>query len=54
VDVGRDAVEKAFEVVKEVPGIKGAVVVQGEYIGMWGEVPELTRAEVRYECITKA
>ena len=54
VDVGRDAVEKAFEVVKEVPGIKGAVVVQGEYIGMWGEVPEITRAAVRYECITKA
>ena len=54
VDVGKEAVEKAFDVVKGISGIKGAVVVQGEYIGMWGDVPKITRADVRYECITKA
>jgi len=40
--------------VKEIPGIKGALVIQGEYIGMWGQVPRITRADVRYEYITKA
>jgi ApbE superfamily uncharacterized protein (UPF0280 family) len=54
VDVGKEAVEKAFDVVKGISGIKGAVVVQGEYIGMWEKVPKIMRADVRYECITKA
>ena len=54
VEVGRESVEGAFDVVKGVLGIKGAVVIQGEYMGMWGDVPEITRADVRYECITKA
>lgn len=54
VDIGKEAVEKAFDIVKGISGIKGAVVVQGEYIGMWGEIPKITRADVRYECITKA
>lgn len=54
VGIGREAVEASFEVVKGISGIKGAVVVQGEYIGMWGKVPKITRAAVRYECITKA
>ena len=52
-DIGKDAVERSFDVVKDVPGIKGAIVVQGEYMGFWGDVPELKRADVRYECITK-
>ncbi|MCL7411218.1 MAG: UPF0280 family protein [Methanosarcinaceae archaeon] len=54
VQIGRESVENAFDVVKDVSGIKGAVVIQGEYMGMWGDVPEITRADVRYECITKA
>jgi len=54
VGAGRESVEQAFDVVKDVAGIKGAVVVQGEYIGILGDVPEMTRADVRYECITKA
>jgi len=54
VGAGRESVEDAFDVVKDVPGIKGAVVIQGEYMGMWGDVPQITRADVRYECITKA
>ncbi|AKB84880.1 UPF0280 family protein [Methanococcoides methylutens] len=52
-DIGRGAVEKAFDIVKDVPGIDGALLVQGEYMGMWGDVPKISRADVRYECITK-
>ncbi|WP_406661127.1 UPF0280 family protein [Methanolobus sp. ZRKC3] len=51
--LGKDAVQGSFDVVKDVPGIKGSIVVQGEYMGFWGSVPELTKARVRYECITK-
>ncbi|WP_440952308.1 UPF0280 family protein [Methanococcoides sp. FTZ1] len=52
-DIGRAAVEKAFDVIKDVPGIDGALLVQGEFMGMWGDVPKISRADVRYECITK-
>lgn len=50
---GKEAVELSFDVVKDVTGIKGAIVIQGEYMGFWGDVPEIQRADVRYECITK-
>ncbi|WP_367343885.1 UPF0280 family protein [Methanomethylovorans sp.] len=51
--VGMEAVEKAFDVVKNIAGIKGAVVIQGKYIGMWGSIPEMIRANIDYDCITK-
>jgi ApbE superfamily uncharacterized protein (UPF0280 family) len=54
VGIGKESVETSFKAVKGVTGIKGALVIQGDYIGMWGQVPKLTRAEVRYEYITKA
>lgn len=54
VRIGKESVEASFEAVKGIPGIKGALVIQGEYIGMWGEIPKITRADVRYEYITKA
>ncbi|MBN2487674.1 MAG: UPF0280 family protein [Methanosarcinaceae archaeon] len=53
VGIGAKSVEDAFNVVRDIAGIKGAVVIQGQYIGMWGDVPEISRADVRYECITK-
>lgn len=52
-ELGKEAVELSFDVVKDVTGIKGAIVIQGEYMGFWGDVPEIQRADVRYECITK-
>ncbi|MEZ5334985.1 MAG: UPF0280 family protein [Methanolobus sp.] len=52
-DIGRDAVENSFDVVKDVQGIKGAIVIQGEFMGFWGDVPEIQKADVKYECITK-
>ncbi len=54
---GKEAVEISFRAIRGgIPGIKGALVIQGgEYIGMWGgDLPEITRADVRYEYITKA
>jgi ApbE superfamily uncharacterized protein (UPF0280 family) len=51
--VGRDAVEASFGVVSGTPGIKGAIVIQGEYVGLWGDVPPMTRVNVDYDCITK-
>ena len=52
-DMGHDGVESAFDVVSGIERISGAVVIQGEHLGMWGNVPRITRADVRYECITK-
>ena len=54
VGIGKESVEAAFKAVKGIPGIKGALVIQGEYIGMWGQVPKITQANVKYEYITKA
>lgn len=51
--VGREAVKQSFDAVKDIEGIKGAIVIQGEYMGFWGDVPEIQKADVRYECITK-
>ncbi|MBN2110401.1 MAG: UPF0280 family protein [Methanosarcinaceae archaeon] len=50
---GKDSVAGAFEVVRDVRGIKGAIVIQNEFIGFWGDIPELVKADVRYDCITK-
>lgn len=54
VGIGKESVEVSFNAVKGIPGIKGALVIQGEYIGMWGQVPKITQADVKYEYITKA
>lgn len=54
VGIGRESVEAAFKAIKGVPGIKGALVIQGEYMGMWGQVPKITQTDIRYEYITKA
>jgi uncharacterized protein len=54
VGIGKESVVASFKVVKGIPGIKGALVIQGEYIGMWGQVPKITQASVKYEYITKA
>lgn len=51
--LGKDAVESSFSAVRDIPGIKGAIVVQGEYLGLWGEVPPLRRVNVKFDCITK-
>lgn len=52
-ETGASAVEKAFDVVRGISEINGALVVQGEHIGMWGNLPAIVRAKVDYDCITK-
>jgi ApbE superfamily uncharacterized protein (UPF0280 family) len=54
VGIGKEAVEASFKAVKGIEEIKGALVIQGEYIGIWGKVPKITQADVKYEYITKA
>ena len=54
VGIGKESVEASLNAIKGVPGIKGALVIQGEYMGMWGQVPKITQAHVKYEYITKA
>ena len=52
-DIGPDSIETALDLVKNIPGIKGSVLVQGEHMGMWGDIPEIVRASVGYDMITK-
>ncbi|TGC11465.1 UPF0280 family protein [Methanolobus halotolerans] len=52
--VGKESVEEAFDTVRNIAGIEGAIVIQGGFIGFWGNIPELTKADVRYDYITKA
>ncbi|MGB9929259.1 MAG: UPF0280 family protein [Methanosarcina sp.] len=54
VGIGKKSVEASFNVVKGISDIKGALVIQGEYIGMWGQIPEFTRVDIKYDYITKA
>ena len=54
VGIGKESVKASFNSVKGIPGIKGAIVIQGEYVGMWGNIPKITQVDVKYECITKA
>ena len=37
-----------------VPGVAGALVIRGEEMALWGEVPPLRRASLRPELITRA
>jgi len=54
VGLGKKSVKTSFNSVKRIPGIKGAIVIQGEYVGTWGNLPKITQVDVKYECITKA
>ena len=54
VGIGKESVKASFNSVKGIPGIKGAIVIQDEYVGMWGNIPKITQVAVKYECITKA
>ncbi len=54
VGLGKESIKASFNSVKGIPGIKGAIVIQGEYMGMWGHIPKITQVNVKYECITKA
>jgi len=44
--------EECFQVIDR-PGIDGALVIRGEEMALWGDVPELVRAHVGAERITR-
>lgn len=48
-----NALEECFKAIDR-PGIDGALVIRGEEMAMWGELPTLRRARVGAERITKA
>lgn len=48
-----NALEECFRAIDR-PGIDGALVIRGEEMAMWGELPALKRARVGAERITKA
>mgnify|MGYP001447456217 FL=1 len=51
--VGEDSpLAEAFNVVNR-PGISGAMVIRGEEMALWGELPPLKRANLRPELITR-
>lgn len=47
------ALEKCFKAIDK-PGIDGALVIRGDGMAMWGELPRLRRARVGAERITRA
>jgi len=52
-ETGAKNIEKALLVVSNIEGIEGAVLIQGGDIGFVGNVPELVKANVDYDIITK-
>lgn len=50
---GAENIENALSGVSNVDGIDGAVLIQGENIGFVGKVPQLVKANVDYDIITK-
>ncbi|MDV0445580.1 hypothetical protein MmiAt1_11650 [Methanimicrococcus sp. At1] len=50
---GAENIEKALPAVSNVEGIEGAVLIQGENIGMAGKIPKIVKANVDYDIITK-
>ncbi|MDI6707547.1 MAG: UPF0280 family protein [Candidatus Thermoplasmatota archaeon] len=48
-----EEIEKSFEVVKNIDGIIGALVIVNDKLGLWGELPEIIKADAKFEVITK-
>ena len=48
-----DDLEAAFDIVKNVEGINGALVVKSDKFAVWGELPRLIRAKVEPGLITR-
>jgi ApbE superfamily uncharacterized protein (UPF0280 family) len=46
-------IEKAFDDLKHVNDIEGAMVIAGNEIGMWGDLPRLKKRKVNRELITR-
>ena len=51
--VDEEGLEIAFDVVKDVTGIQGAMVVKGDMFAVWGKLPRVVRAKMKPDLITK-
>ncbi|MCL7416070.1 MAG: UPF0280 family protein [ANME-2 cluster archaeon] len=45
--------EEAFDVVRDIDGIQGALVVKGDRFAVWGEMPRVVRAKMKPDFITR-
>ncbi|MGZ4902028.1 MAG: UPF0280 family protein [Halobacteriota archaeon] len=45
---------EAFEVLKSIPGVKGALLIVGDNLTTWGSLPTLVRTSFDTTCITHA
>ena len=46
-------IERAFDGIKNIDGIDGALIIYGDSIGRWGKLPKIVRAHVSPNLITK-
>ena len=46
-------IEEALKTVSVVPGVDGAILIEGKNIGMTGKIPQIVKADVDYDIITK-
>ncbi len=46
-------IEGAFDVIKSVDGIEGAILIKDDHIGMWGKLPKIVKAPVNPDFITR-
>lgn len=51
--VDKASLETAFDFLKEMPGVSGAIGIIGDRMATYGRLPEIVRADVAYEKITK-
>jgi ApbE superfamily uncharacterized protein (UPF0280 family) len=51
--VDKDSLASAFDFLKEVPGVTGALAMIGDGMATYGRLPKIVRADVAYEKITK-
>ncbi len=52
-DDSKKGVKKAFDVIDGVDGIEGALIIKGDHIGLWGKLPEMVKAPVNPDFITR-
>ena len=51
--VDKESLETAFDFLKEIPEVSGALGIIGDRMATYGKLPKLVKANVRYERITK-
>jgi ApbE superfamily uncharacterized protein (UPF0280 family) len=51
--IDKGSLADAFDFLKGIPGVAGAIGIIGDRMAMYGELPEIVRADVGYEKITK-